>query len=87
MVRMLRAVVSLAGADLPGERVRTLTTFTDLRVSDGVVPCLTGGIVTPRCGVGRKIVNITRNIGGSLATAYASWFFARSAGDWQGRKS
>jgi hypothetical protein len=32
-------------------------------------------------------VNITRTIGGSFATAYASWFFARSAGDWQGRKS
>jgi hypothetical protein len=43
MVRMLRAVVSLAGADLHGERVRTFTTFTDLRVSDEVVPCLTGG--------------------------------------------
>jgi hypothetical protein len=36
------AVVSLAGADLPGERARTFATFTDLRVSDEVVPCPTG---------------------------------------------
>jgi hypothetical protein len=32
-------------------------------------------------------VNITGTYGGSFATAYASWFFASSAGDWQGRKS
>jgi hypothetical protein len=42
MIRMLCAVVSLPEAHLPGERVRTFTTFPDLRVSDEVVPCLTG---------------------------------------------